>query len=91
MDIFNFIEDIVKYLNDDVEGDYETSQEFIGFKKLFKGMVVRDWKGADMKYYKYRTLNKILVRKCVYFYKEYWDHRSKAYYDEEKQRNRIRK
>ena len=54
-------------------------------------MVVRDWKGADMKYYKYRTLNKILVRKCVYFYKECWDHKNKAYHNKEKQRNRIRK
>ena len=58
---------------------------------IFKGMIVRDWKGKDMKYYKYRTLNKILVRKCVYFYKECCDYRNKAYYDKEKQQNRIRK
>ena len=53
IDIFDFIEDIVKYLNDNKEGDYETSQEFIGFKNLFKGMVVRDWKDTDIKCYKY--------------------------------------
>ena len=54
-------------------------------------MVVRDWKGTDMKCYKHRMLNKILVRKCVYFYEECWDHRNEAYHNEEKQRNRIRK
>ena len=42
MNIFDITEDIVKYLNNDKEGDYKTSQEFIGFKNLFKGMVVRD-------------------------------------------------
>jgi len=90
MDIFDMIKDILKYLNEDEDGEYETSQEFTGFKYLFRGIVMRDWKGANLEYRKYRKLNKILVWKCMWFYKEYWDKRNKAYHNEEKQRNRIR-
>ena len=36
------IEDILQYLDGEEEEDYETSQEFIGFKNLFQGFVVKD-------------------------------------------------
>ena len=74
----------------DEEVDYESYQESIGFKHLFRGIVMRDWKGENLQHRKYRELNKILVRKCVWFYKQCWDKRNEAYHDEEKQRNRIR-
>ena len=35
MDIFDMIEDILKYLDDEEEEDFDTTQEFIGFKHLF--------------------------------------------------------
>ena len=69
IDIFDIIEDILKYLDEDEEGDFETSQEFIGFKYLFRGIVMRDWKGSNLRCRKYRKLNKILVKHCALFYK----------------------
>ena len=41
MEIFDMIEDILKYL-DEEEEDFDTTQEFIGFKHLFRGIVMRD-------------------------------------------------
>ena len=35
MDMFGMIEDKLKHISKDEEGDFETSQEFIGFKHLF--------------------------------------------------------
>ena len=39
---------------------------------------------------KYRTLNKIVVRKCVEFYVECWKHRNEVYHDNDKQKERLR-
>ena len=89
MDIFNMIEDILKYLSEDGEGDYETSQEFVSFKYLFRGIVMKDWKRTDLECRKYRILNKIFVRHCMLFCKKCWDNRNKAYYDINRQRNRT--
>ena len=70
MDIFDMIEDILTYLTEDEEGEFETTQEFIRFKNLFRGIVMKDWKGIDQKCRRYRNLNKILVRHCTLFYKK---------------------
>ena len=37
MDVFNMIEDIVKFLNKDNKGNYEICKECIRFKYLFQG------------------------------------------------------
>ena len=67
--IMAFGEDILRYLEyKDNNEEYETSQNLIGMKELFRGYVVRVWIGADMSSDKYRKLNKIIVRKCVEFY-----------------------
>ena len=89
MDIFDMIEDILKYLEEEEEEEYDTTQEFIGFKHLFQGIVIRDWKGTDLRCRKYRKLNKILVKHCVMFYKKCWDDRNELYHDIDRQRNRI--
>ena len=44
MDIFDMIEDILKYLNKDDKKEYETTQEYVGFKYLFRACTMRDWK-----------------------------------------------
>jgi len=71
-DIFDMIEDILQYLENDDSDEYETSQELIEMRDLFRGYIVKVCKGVDFSYEKYHSLNKILVRCCVQFYKECW-------------------
>ena len=40
---------------------------------------------------KYVVLNKIITKKCVLFYNEFWKHRNEIMHDEEKQRERLSK
>ena len=54
IDTFNTLEDIVEYSNNDEKGCYETSQEFTGFKNLFREIIVKDWKGTDLQCSKHR-------------------------------------
>jgi len=61
-----FINDIEAFINgnDNVPG----SQNFIGFKNLFRGYVVKDWFSADTEQTKYMNVNPVIVRECVQFY-----------------------
>ena len=63
--------------------------------ELFRGYVVKvwfetDWFETNFSSDVYRTLNKIVVRKCVEFYVKCWKHRNEAYHDDEKQKKRIK-
>ena len=42
MDVFDIIEDMLKHLSKDEEGDFEMSQEFIGFQNMFRGIAIKD-------------------------------------------------
>ena len=86
--IIKMMKDIVKYFKGD-EDQYETPQQYVGFKDLLRGFVVKDWDGADFNCSKHTYLNKILVKKAVLFYSKCWKHRNDVYYDEEKQRGRL--
>ena len=67
------LSDIKKYLNGDRE--YVTSQAVIGFDKIFRGCVVKDWCGDDVNCESCQEFNRVIVKKSVEFYNKYWDHR----------------
>ena len=89
--IMSFIENILWYLENEEEEEYETNQSLIGMKELFRGYVMVVWEGTDLNSKKYRVLNKIVVKKCVEFYVKCWKYRNEIYYDEEKQKERVKK
>ena len=86
LDVLDMIECIVKHLNEVIEGEYETFKESIGFKHLFRGLVMRDWKGKNLQCRKYRELNKTLFKKLRWFYKQCLDDRNERFHDEKKQK-----
>ena len=90
-EIMSFCEDILRYLENDVEEEYETNQYHVGMSELFRGYVVLDWKDANFDCRKYSKLNKIIVRNSVTFYNECWKDRNESMHDEQKQKERLRK
>ena len=88
--IMSFVEDILRYIEDENEEDYETNQYLVGMMELFRGYVVVDWEGANVNDDKFRVLNIIVVKQCVEFYMKCWKHRNQAYHDDEKQKSRIK-
>jgi len=88
-EIFDMVEDILVYLDKEDEENYTTSQHMVGMDQLFRGYVVKVWKGANFSDGKYKEMNKILIRHCVKYYKTCWDHRNEEYHNETKQRRRI--
>ena len=89
--IKSFVEDILRYLENKEDEEYEMNQHLIRMKELFRGYLVVVWQGTNINSDKYRELNKIVVRKYVEFYIKYWKYRNELYHDEEKQRERIKK
>ena len=88
-DLFDMIEDILIYFNDEDEEEYTTNQHMVGMKYLFRGFIVKTWKGVNLSTNMYKILNKIVVYHCVMYYKKCWDHRNKAYHNEAIQRERV--
>ena len=82
--ILNMLEDIVNFFDNGDEEEYETSQQYIGMKEIFRGFVVKDWEGSNFNCEKFRELNKVLIVNAVLFYKECWAHRNEYYFNEEK-------
>jgi len=83
------IKDIIVYLEEGDEDEYETSQQYIGMRELFRRIVVKDWKGSDFHYTKYEVLNKILVYHAMQYYRKCWLHRNECYYDADKQKKHV--
>ena len=90
-DLFDLTEDILIYLENGEEEEYTTNQQMIGMRYLFRGFIVKTWKGVNFTEKKYRNLNKIVMHHCVIYYKKCWDHRNKSYHDEAIQRQRVLK
>ena len=88
-DIISFVEDIMKYVRNDDECDYQTNQQYVGMKELFRGFVVKVWFGVQLNDPKYHHLNKIIVKKCVNYYLQCWKDRNEDHMNEEKQRTRV--
>ena len=66
-EIMAFCEDILRYLEEETEEEYETNQQFVGMKEVFRGHVAQDWQGTNLECKKYFVLNKIIVKHCVFF------------------------
>jgi len=88
-EIMSFVEDILRYLENAEDEEFEMNQQYVGMKELFRGYVVIDWEGTNLRTKKYKELNKIIVKRCVQYYDECWKHRNEEYHNEEKQRKRI--
>ena len=73
-DLFDMIEDILIYFDDEDEEEYTTNQHMVGMKYLFRGFIVKTWKGANLSTNMYKILNKIVVYHCIMYYKKCWDH-----------------
>ena len=58
-------------------------------RELFRGIVVKDWKGSDFHCTKYEVLNKILVYHAIQYYRKCWLHRNKYCYDVDKQKKHV--
>ena len=80
-----FIEDILRYVENEEEEEYEMNQQYTGIQELFQEYVLIDWKGINLKSSKYKKLNKIITKKYIEYYDKCWKHRNKEYYDKEKQ------
>ena len=87
--VMSFVEDIMKYVRNEEEGEYKTNQQYVGMKELFRGYVVRNGEGADYNERKYSQLNKIVVKTCVEYYAACWKERNIEHHDEVKQRKRV--
>ena len=87
--IFEMMEDILRYLEDEEDEDYETNQVLIGMQHLFRRYVIKAWKGSNFNHTKYYSLNKILVKHYVLYYTKCWKHRNEIYYGRDEQRRRA--
>ena len=91
IDILDILEDIITFFDngEEEEDEFETCQQYIGMKELFRGYVVRNWKETNFNTTKYAELNKILVWNVVLFYNKCWLHRNECYQDAKMQRKRM--
>ena len=46
--IISFVEDILKCIENEEKEEYETNQQYVGMKELFRGYVVIDWEGRKL-------------------------------------------
>ena len=90
-EIIAFCEDILRYLEGEENEDYKKNQHYVGMKELFRGYIIVDQIGSDLNCMKYRIVNKVIVRKCVEFYNQYWKYRNEVSHHEVKQKERLRK
>ena len=87
-EIFEMIEDILKYLENDEQDEYETNQGIIGLHHLFRGYIVKVQTGSDFSSTRFKKLNKILIKYCIIYYVKCQKHRNEYYHDKNKQRER---
>jgi len=88
-EIFDMLEDILNFMEENDEDDYETNQNMVGMTSLFRGHVVKVWKGVNFNQTKYKALNKILSKHCILYYQRCWKDRNEYYHNEELQKNRA--
>ena len=48
--------------------DFETNQQVIGMKYLFRGFSVKEWKGTEFGGNKYTPYNRIVNQHCMTYY-----------------------
>ena len=59
MEVRLMIEDIQKFLQE--ETDFETNQQYIGMKYLFRGFMIKSQMGANFNMNQYTNYNRILI------------------------------
>ena len=64
------MKDIIKNFNDDE--DWFTNQQMIGFKDMFRGLIVKQWIAGNEHCVNFHIYNKISTNYCVKFYVECW-------------------
>ena len=67
-EIFEMIEDILRYLENDESGEYETNQGIIGLQYLFRAYIVKVLIGLDFSSTRFKKLNKILIKYCIIYH-----------------------
>ena len=72
------IEKMVSYLVAFVLGNKNIpgTQQLLGYKYVFRGIIVKDWFGANDAEMKYSVLNKVIVQECVRYYLKAWGDRN---------------
>ena len=50
----SFIEDILRYVENEEKEEYKMNQQYLGIQNLFRGYIVTDWKRTNFKSVKYR-------------------------------------
>ena len=71
-EIFSFIEDMLRYLEKEEIEEHETNQNLTGTHELFRGFIVKAWKGVNFRTSKHKEVNKIVVIKCVEYHVKCW-------------------
>ena len=77
-DAFVMTEDILVYLEKWEDDEYITNQHIIGMRYLFRGFLIKVWKGVNLSDNKCRQENRILMQHCVRCYRLCWDNRNEA-------------
>ena len=70
-EFFSFVEDMLRNLENEQIEEYEKNKYLIGMKELFRGCIVKEWKGVDFSTIKHREVNKTVIIKCVECYVKY--------------------
>ena len=83
----DMLTDIKNYLGG--RRDCVTTQGTIGFDKIFRGYIVKDWHGDDEDCESCHEINKIIVKKIVDFYAKFWDHRNSCLNESETKRKMV--
>ena len=81
-EVLSFMEDILRYLEEDESKEYETNQELLRIQNVFRGYITKVWTGANFSQDKYHKLNKIAVRLCMMHYYKCQIDRNKSYHDD---------
>ena len=82
------LNDINKYFNNNE--DYYTNQQMIGYRDLFRGVVVKEWVIENQNNINFYAYNKVLVKSCVQFYNECWKRRCVVLHDPEVQKKVLK-
>lgn len=86
-EVQGLLSDVKKYFKG--EKDFVASQVLIGFDKIFRGYVVKDWCGDNETCESCHEFNKVIVKKSVEFYNTCWDHRNSCMNKKELKRKMV--
>ena len=69
--------------------DFETNQQVIGMKYLFRGFSIKAWKRTNVDENKHTTCNRIVNQHCMNYYYKCWKDRNEKLHDKELQKKRL--